>query len=121
MRFFGYFIVATSMLFLGSVGICQELENLTCQSVDEATYVGSKVWRDRETSVLYRFADEKLYLSSPDRDEYLYGQVTNVKSGLWFSSGYKAILFDDFKFEAATVIHTDSIETRIIRLHCVKT
>ncbi len=114
------FFLGSAQLFCG-VGFCQDLPNLACQTLDEVAYHGSLEGDHRESLVIYRFSDRKLYLSSPTREEYLYGEVIEVESGLWFRSGYKAILFDDHEYETAIIVHADSIETRIIRLRCVKT
>ncbi len=66
---------------------------------------------------LYRFAAGKLYISSEARDEYLYNDVRQVELGR-YTSGNKTIVFDKAGFGAVTAVHTDEIETRVLRLRC---
>ena len=59
------------------------LPDLVCQCLEEVTvsHTESLPATHTETPALYRIADSKLYLSSPDNDEYLYGELTGTD---WF-------------------------------------
>lgn len=111
-----------------STTFAQELPNLTCQSLDEVHIMhgGTLSVRQSKPSVLYRLTDGKLYLSSPGHDEYLYGDVVQIAFNR-FTVGHKTIVTlspyetEDTKFEAMVDVHTDYLETRVRRLHCVLT
>ena len=114
-----------------STTFAQELPNLTCQTLDEVvvTHGGTLSVRQSKPSVLYRITDGKLYLSSPSRDEYLYGDVVEIDYRR-FTVGYKTIVTlrpyktdttDEKFYEAMVDVHTDSFETTVRRLHCVLT
>jgi hypothetical protein len=68
------------------------------------------------SSDLYRFAAAKLYMSSEGRDEYFYN-VLQLEPGR-YASAHKTVVFHKLEFKAATVKHTDEIETRVLRLRC---
>ena len=69
------------------------------------------------SSDLYRFTGNRLYISSEGRAEYFYNDVRQVELGR-YSSAHKTIVFERGEFKRAVVIHTDSVETRVLRLRC---
>jgi hypothetical protein len=91
--------------------VCRGEEVVSIRNID------LKTDRFRSTD-LYRFAASKLYVSSEGRNEYFYNDVRQVEAGR-YASGHKTIILDKASFSAATVIHTDEIETRVLRLRCV--
>lgn len=111
-----------------STTFAQELPNLTCQSLDEVHMFHGRTLSVRQSkpTVLYRITDGKLYLSSPSRAEYLYGDVVQTQYGR-YAVGHKTIILirwgetGDLKFEAMVDVHTDYLETRVRTLHCVLT
>ena len=111
-----------------STTFAQEIPNLTCQALDEVHIIhgGTLSVQQYKPSYLYRITDGKLYLSSPDRAEYLYGDVVQTQYGR-FTVGFKTIVIlrigetGDTKFEAMVDVHTDWFETRVRRLLCVLT
>ena len=70
---------------------------------------------------LFRVKDNKLFLSSPDRKEYFYNEVTEQEYGR-FLSGHKTIIFGlDEKFHKGLVIHSNEVEIYVSRIHCTTT
>lgn len=69
------------------------------------------------SSNLYRFVDGKLYISSEGREEYFYNDVRQNEPGR-YTSAHKTIVFDGPGFTNATAVHTDGIETRVLKLRC---
>ncbi len=69
---------------------------------------------------IYRFAGGKLYISSKEREEYVYGDVRQVEPGR-YSSSHKVIHFGlagAGRFRSATAVHTNSTETTVQSLSC---
>ena len=93
--------------------VCQELKVV---HVDPRTLKG----REYETRVLYSFKSGKLFLSSPERSEYLYNTVTEVEP-FRFVSGHKTIIFEDSKFERVIFVHAYNDEVRVSRANCTRT
>ena len=116
MRHFPAFFIL--LLPLWAVGD-SALPDLACQVLEEVTvsHAESLPATHTEAPSLYRIAESKLYLSSPDSDEYLYGDLTST-DWLRFNAGFKTILFASDEFTAAVEVHTDSLGTRVRRLHC---
>ena len=108
--------------FVVGVSSAQELPDLTCQTLEEVTitHIDTLPARHSTTPDLYRLAGGKLYMSSPGRDEYLYGDVAVVEPGR-FTAGYKTFVFSIGDYESMVEVHTDSQGTRVRRLHCVRT
>ena len=52
-----------------------------------------------ESDVLYRFSEGKLYLSSDEREEYLYGELTEVAFLRYVSGNKSAADFRKWVFE----------------------
>ncbi len=93
--------------------VCQQLR---VAHVDPQTLKSSEYdSRDR-----YRFKSGKLFLSSPERTEYLYGSVTESEP-MRFVSGHKTILFEDEKLEHAVFVHVYKDEVRVSRSSCTRT
>jgi hypothetical protein len=117
MRHLLFLILAISLF--PSVG-SSELPDLICQElrvvrVDPYTLQS----REFESHTLYRFKSSKLFLSSPDRSEYLYNTVAEVEF-MRFVSGHKTILFHGSKFDNATFIHANTDEVRVSEASCTR-
>jgi hypothetical protein len=71
------------------------------------------------TTDVYRFAAGKLYRSSSDREEYLYGAVNQVEPGRYVS-GHKTIHFAGYgtDFRNAIAVHTNESDTEVLNLRC---
>jgi hypothetical protein len=72
---------------------------------------------------VYRFAHGELFISSPDRAEYRYGDVVEMAPGRW-TSGYKTIISSGAVvvpgMESYTVVHSDNAEVRVGTLLCFR-
>ena len=75
-----------------------------------------KTDRYRSTD-LYRFAGGKLFISSEGREEYFYNDVRQNEPGR-YTSAHKTVIFDGPRFKNATVVHTDEVETRVLKVRC---
>lgn len=92
--------------------VCQELRVI---QVDPR----SLTVMEFESSTLYRFRSGSLYLSSPDRTEYLYNKVTEVEP-MRYVSGHKTLQFESADFRTAIFVHSYLDEVRVSRAHCTK-
>lgn len=103
----------------GAVGGAQAtVPNSVCRGEDIVSVKNADLRIDRfRSSDLYRFAAGKLYISSEGREEYLYNDVRQTELDR-YASAHKVIIFDGPGFKSATVIHTDEIETRVLKLRC---
>lgn len=77
-------------------------------------------WKSND-QVLLRFKSGNLYLSWPNRDEFLYNTVVEQEPGR-FVSAYKTIMFPlgDKDFKSGTVVHSDYLEVRVTKINCTK-
>ena len=93
--------------------VCQEVATVTI----ETSNLGTRLSNDQ---VQMRFKNQNLYLSSPSRSEYLYSPVTEQKFQR-FISGNKTIIFEsgDTDSQHGTVVHSDEVEVRVIKIHCI--
>jgi hypothetical protein len=112
-------VVAAIGLVGGQLAGAQaSLPNSVCRGEDVVTIRSADLKTDRSRSTdLYRVVTSKLYISSDGRDEYFYGDVRQVEPGR-YTSGHKTIIFEGPGFRRATVIHTDELETRVLKLRC---
>lgn len=113
-------VVAMTFVAAGTArGRQSTVPNSVCRGEDIVSVrnVDLKTERYRSTD-LYRFRAGKLYISSDGREEYFYNDVNQVGPGR-FASAHKTIVFDKPGSNSATVIHSDEIETRVLRLRCV--
>jgi hypothetical protein len=90
--------------------ICQELRVV---QVDPR----SLAVKEYESRTLYRFKSGNLYLSSPDRAEYLYSKVTEVEP-MRYASGHKTLQFESADFRTAIFVHSYRDEVRVSRASC---
>ena len=90
--------------------VCQELTVLNVNPLSLGT---TKL----NSQTLYRFKGNDLYLSTPDKKEYLYNTVTMQEYGR-FNSGNKTIIFSDMKSLNGIVIHSDASEVRVSKIRC---
>jgi len=96
------------------------IPDLVCQVVAEEQIDNNSLSTTTyDSNDLYKFSENKLYLSSPDRDEYQYGEIKEMEY-LRYVSGYKTIIFNSDKYKKAVVVHFDKYETRVIQLSCVE-
>jgi hypothetical protein len=98
-----------------------ELPDLVCQEL-KVVHVDQKNLRttEYESRTLYRFKSGKLFLSSPDRSEYLYNTVTEIEF-LRFVSGHMTIIFESPKWEQAVFVHASRNVVRVSRAQCTRT
>lgn len=68
---------------------------------------------------LYRFKSGNLYLSPPDRTEYLYNKVIEVEP-MRYVSGHKTLQFESSDFRTAIFVHTYRDEVRVSRANCAR-
>lgn len=72
----------------------------------------------------YRFANGKLYVSSPDRAEYIYNDVSEVEFGKRYTSGHKTFIFTGQAFLPGTVrmlaFHSEPMDIRISEFACTR-
>jgi hypothetical protein len=72
----------------------------------------------------YRFANGKLYVSSPDRAEYIYNDVSEVEFGRRYASGHKTFIFTGQTFLPGTVrmlaVHYDQSDIRVSEFACTR-
>lgn len=66
----------------------------------------------------FKFKGAKLYLASPEKEEYLYNEVREEELGR-FISGHKTI-FIDKDLLGGIVVHADSLDIRISKIKCQK-
>ena len=72
----------------------------------------------------YRFANGKLYVSSPDRAEYIYNDVSEVEFGKRYTSGHKIFIFTGQAFLPGTVrmlaFNADLLDIRVSEFSCTR-
>lgn len=72
----------------------------------------------------YRFANGKLYVSSPDRAEYIYNDVSEVEFGKRYTSGHKTFIFTGQAFLPGTVrmlaFHSEPLDIRVSEFACTR-
>jgi hypothetical protein len=92
--------------------ICQELRvvDVDPRSLKVEAY---------DSRTLYRFKSGQLFLSSPDRGEYLYNKVTQTEP-LRFVSGHKTIQFESDVFRTVILVHTYLDDVRVSRGSCTR-
>jgi hypothetical protein len=73
-----------------------------------------------ESHTVYRISKGELYISSPDREEYLYGKVTEIEPNR-FVVGHKTLLFTSKDFKTATLIHSNNTEVKVSKVRGIKT
>ena len=110
-----YYLVA---LLLGATNSWADTPDLLCQEVKavEINPLTLKVTELKDVQTLYRFKAGKLFLSSPERSEYLYNSVTEEEFGR-YRVGHKTLLFEN-DFAGATFVHADISDTRVTRVAC---
>ena len=102
-----------------SVSTYGAIPDLVCQVVAEEQIDNKSLSTTTyDSKGLYKFSKDKLYLSSPDRDEYEYGEINEVEY-LRYNVGYKTIIFNSDKFKNAVVVHFDKYETRVLQISCL--
>ncbi len=97
------------------------LPDLVCRADSKVTTTHATLETRRgATTDVYRFKSGALYISSSDRDEYLYGPVVSTDFRR-YTSGYKTILFNDGEYRTGIAVHVDNAETLVLALRCVAT
>ena len=95
------------------------IPNSVCRGEDVVIVRNADLKPERyRTTDLYRFADGKLYISSAEREEYLYNDVRETEPGR-YTSAHMTIIFHGKEFKNATAVHMDEIQTRVLKLRCV--
>lgn len=110
-----FYLVA---LLLGAMNSRADVPDLLCQEVRAVGInpLTLKVSEFRSGQTMYRFQGGKLFLSSPERAEYLYNVVTKEEFGR-YRVGHKTLLFEK-DFAGATFVHVDISDTRVTRVAC---
>ena len=99
-------------------GVQATIPNSVCRGEDVVSIRNTDLKIDRyRSSDLYRFVGGKLYISSEGREEYLYNDVRQSEPSR-YTSAHKIIIFDGPGFKSATTVHTDEVETRVLKLRC---
>jgi hypothetical protein len=75
--------------------------------------------KEYESRTLYRLKSGNLYLSSPDRTEYLYNKVIEVEP-MRYASGHKTLQFESADFRTAILVHSYRDEVRVSRANCTR-
>jgi len=75
--------------------------------------------REYDSSTIYRIKSGNLYISSPDRVEYMYNKVSEVEA-MRYVSGHKVIQFEAGRpeYRSAIFVHTHLDEVRVSRARC---
>jgi hypothetical protein len=96
------------------------LPDLVCQEL-RVIQVDPRSLRvqESESRTLYRFKSGNLYLSSPERAEYLYNKVIEVEP-MRYVSGHKTLQFESADFRTAIFVHSYRDEIRVSRASCTK-
>ena len=122
---FRRFSIVISLCFM-PIGVFAEntsIPELVCQTVDELVVSFNERLEasryDPMTQTLYRFSDGVLYLSTPEIEEYKYGDVKS-SALLRYAVGYKAINFTNESYRIAYDVHIDWTGLTIRRLDCVR-
>jgi len=111
------YILALTVWTVGASGaplpelVCQELRVI---QIDPK----SLLTREYDSRTLYRFKAGSLYLSSPERAEYLYNKVREVEP-LRYVSGHKTIQFESSDFRTMILVHSYLDEVRVSRAACI--
>lgn len=106
--------------------IASDLPDMVCQQIDSKVVASdaSDLFDDMpnvtKTKTLHRIIDNRLFLSSPEREEYFYNDVTKQEY-LRYVSGHKVIVFLDSEFQSAVVTQISNVVVTIERLHCLVT
>ncbi|CAN5762087.1 hypothetical protein BH11PSE3_BH11PSE3_02100 [soil metagenome] len=122
----GFLLSLTGLGLLSGLGSAQaSVPDTTCHlerqtRIDPAT-LAAATSTPAET---YRFANGKLYISSPDRPEYIYNTVNEVEFGKRYASGHKTFIFTGQAFLPGTVrmlaVHHDSSDIRVSEFSCTR-
>ena len=88
--------------------------------IDPATFAATT----SNPTETYRFANGKLYVSSPDRAEYIYGDLTEVEFGKRFTARHKTFVFTGQPSLPGTVrmlaFHSDPSDIRVSEFACTR-
>ena len=111
--------VLLSLLCLRIMAQAQPIPDLVCRG-DEVVYIdhSNLTTLKYPSTDTYRFANGKLYLSSKEREEYLYNDVREVELGR-YTSAHMTIHFagvGDARFRKVTAVHTNSTQTKVLSL-----
>ncbi|HLF09541.1 MAG TPA: hypothetical protein VI789_09395, partial [Dehalococcoidia bacterium] len=100
-------LVLLSPLVLLSVAQAQAIPDLVCRGDEVVSIDHSRLTTSKYASTdIYRFSGGKLYISSKEREEYLYSDVREVEPGR-YTSAHKTIHFGvvgDQRFRNATAV-----------------
>ena len=96
------------------------IPDLVCQEL-HVIHVDPRTLRTQEyeSGTIYRFKSEQLYLSSPDRAEYLYNNVVEIEP-MRYLSGHKTLQFEAADFRTAIFVHSYRDEVRVSRARCTR-
>ncbi len=125
-RMKGFLLGMMGLSLLSHAGpVSASVPNTTCRlerqtRIDPAT-LAATTSNPAET---YRFSNGKLYVSSPDRAEYIYNDVSEVEFGKRYISGHKTFIFTGQAFLPGTVrmlaVHSDPLDIRVSEFACTR-
>ena len=113
-------LIAGLLVLYSGVAWGAQVPDLVCQEL-RVTHVDPKSLsvREDESRTLYRFRSGSLYLSSPDRAEYLYNKVSEAES-MRYIAGHKTVIFESEDFRTAILVHSYRDEVRVSRASCTR-
>jgi hypothetical protein len=115
-------LVATLAVLIAGAALAQQLAtvpNLICQLQRQTRIDPSTFATPLET---YRITNGKLYISSPDRAEYLYNEVREIEFGR-YASGHKTLIFvGDVTAGTSRMLafHSHEFDIRVSEFSCRK-
>jgi hypothetical protein len=116
-------LLVVMLLLALSRAWAQKIPNMLCTSqfvvhINPITFTTKRVESSNTQGTdLYRIENQELYISSNERDEYLYSRLIEVEKSR-FIGGHKTILFDK-GYKTAISTHTYDDEIRVLKLRCV--
>ena len=118
MKRLALFFIAT---YFSGNGHAASIPDLVCQEL-KVVFVDPKslATRSYDSRTIYRFKSGDLFLSSPDRVEYRYNEVTQVEP-MRFMSGHKTLIFESDDYSSVVFVHTFGDEIRVSRATCNRT
>jgi hypothetical protein len=101
-----------------SIGVAAAMPDMVCKE-SKGIHINpdSLGVQQSKGRTLYRFHAGSLYLSSPQKAEYLYNKVQEVEP-MRYISGYKTLQFESPSFETAIFVHSYRDEVRVSRVTC---
>ena len=119
-------LVALAALFLPSAlpdtgSVYAAVPSTVCRlerqmTIDPSTFIGTV----STPAERYRFKDGKLFITTPDRVEYIYNDVREVEFGKRYVSGHKTFVFtvEGSGEQRLLMFHSDQFDIRVAEFSC---